>query len=68
MKYLNKDTYILIKEVNYFGKILPAGIRFEREQGTDWYLPRFNGSIHPHIKLSWFYIKTNQEYFIKLFI
>lgn len=55
-------NYIIQKDFNWFGKIIPAGTRYV-PHGADYWWPVVNGAHIPTMQLDFRTIKNNQEWF-----
>lgn len=56
------STYILQKDFNWFGTIIPAGTKYV-PHGDDHYWPVIDGAHCPSGQLDFYTVKNNPEYF-----
>lgn len=58
-----KQDWILKKEINFFGKIIPEGTVYQ-QVSADYYHPIVKGNGCPSLQVDFYIIKNNPEYFI----
>lgn len=56
------STYILQKDIDWFGKKITAGTRYVAH-GNDYYWPVINDAHCPSCQVDFYTVKNNPEYF-----
>lgn len=55
-------NYILQKDFNWFGKVIPAGTKYV-QHGADYWWPVIDGAHVPAMQVNFMTVRCNQEWF-----
>lgn len=59
-----KVSYILQKDINWFGRTIRKGTEY-RQVNSDYWHPIIQGNQCPSLAIDFYTVKNNEEYFIK---
>lgn len=62
---MSKSRWVLLKDVNFFGRHIPAGTIFH-QVGDNYYWPSVNGARVPAMQIDFYTVKNNPEYFLEI--
>lgn len=60
-----KVDYLLLIDIDWFGKTIPAGAIF-KQVNADYWQPIFNNSRHPSHQIDFYTVRNNPKYFIQI--
>ena len=64
MSNTNKD-YVLLKDIDYFGRQIPAGTIYKQVNADDWH-PMIDNAQCPHLKITFVTVRANPSYFLEI--
>lgn len=65
MKKSALNDWVLLKEINWFGRTVPSGTIY-KQVNADHYHPIIKGARCPSLSIDFYTVKNNKEYFLQL--